>query len=141
MLRRFSLLSLLLCLLVPSPSPAAVGTIVLDRSEVEATLGRKLTWRERLSFSVAKRKAHRAVVEQDDTPQTNGMALAGFICGFAGLFFFGVILGPLAVVFSVIGLNKAKREGRPLRGLAIAGLILGIVSTVGAVIAIAALTQ
>ena len=49
---------------------------------------------------------------------TNGFAIAGFI-----LSFFGGLLG---LIFSIIGLVKAKKEGSP-KGLAIAGLVISIV--------------
>ncbi|MGY1740100.1 MULTISPECIES: DUF4190 domain-containing protein [unclassified Blastococcus] len=58
--------------------------------------------------------------------QGNGLAVAGFVCGLVGLLFFSVILGPLAIVFGGIGLNRAKR-GAPHKGLAIAAVVLGVV--------------
>lgn len=51
---------------------------------------------------------------------TNGMAIAGFI-----LAFFIPILG---IIFSIIGLGQCKRRGQKGRGLAIAGIIISIVS-------------
>jgi hypothetical protein len=63
----------------------------------------------------------------------NGMATAGFVCSLVGavlgliplLFFFAWILGPLGLVFGAIGWKNA-RAGRGGKGLAIAGVILGI---------------
>ncbi|PPK85503.1 uncharacterized protein DUF4190 [Neolewinella xylanilytica] len=139
-----------LLFLLPLSVPAAIGvpapvavealpTASLDRHDVEASLGRKLTFRERIALGIAKRQSRRADSAQGEVSQGNGMAVAGFVCGVVGLFVFGVILGPLAVVFSAIGLGKARREGLPLKGLAVAGLILGIVGTIGALIVIASL--
>lgn len=53
------------------------------------------------------------------TNKTNGFAIAGFI-----LAFFGGILG---LIFSIIGLVKARNEGSP-KGLAIAGIIISIIA-------------
>ena len=50
----------------------------------------------------------------------SGWGIASFACGFVGLFAGALILGPLAIIFGALGLKKK------LRGLAIAGLILGI---------------
>lgn len=53
---------------------------------------------------------------------TNGMALAGFI-----LSFFVPVLG---LIFSIIGVNKAKSLNGNRRGLAIAGIIISAVGIV-----------
>ena len=63
---------------------------------------------------------------------------ASLICGIVGIFFCGVILGPVAIVLAL----NAKREIResPGRytgeGLATAGLVLGIVAVVAFVVGI-----
>jgi hypothetical protein len=49
-----------------------------------------------------------------------GWGIAAIACGFVGLFVAPLLLGPLAIIFGAIGLKKN------LKGLAIAGLILGI---------------
>ena len=77
---------------------------------------------------------------QDDAPTGNGVALAAFICGFVGLFVAGVLLGSVAVVLGVIGLNRVKRERRRLKGLAVLGILLGVVAIVGALVVIASMT-
>lgn len=124
----------------PVTATATADVASLDRHAVEANLGRKLTLKERVAFGIAKRKARRDARRAQETSQGNGMAVAGFVCSLVGLFLFGIILGPLGIVFSAIGLSKAKKEGRPLRGLALAGLILGIVATLGWLIVIAAVS-
>tara|TARA_B110001450_G_C17385708_1_gene385542 strand:- start:128 stop:520 length:393 start_codon:yes stop_codon:yes gene_type:complete len=63
-----------------------------------------------------------------------GMSIAAMVCGIVGIFFAGIILGPLAIIFGALGM---KRDGR---GMAITGLVLGIIATVGALIIIAALS-
>jgi hypothetical protein len=53
--------------------------------------------------------------------------VAALVLGIVGIFFAQVILGPLAIIFGAIGLNRASREGRG-RGTSIAGIVLGIVA-------------
>jgi hypothetical protein len=54
----------------------------------------------------------------------SGFSIASLVLGIIGLFRYGWLLGPLAIIFGIIGLN---RDGR---GMAIAGLILGIVDLI-----------
>jgi hypothetical protein len=58
--------------------------------------------------------------------KNNGMAIAALVCGLVGLLFFNVILGPLALIFGLVGLNQINKAGGRLkgRGMAIAGIIL-----------------
>ncbi|WP_443053993.1 DUF4190 domain-containing protein [Streptomyces sp. IBSBF 2435] len=56
---------------------------------------------------------------------SNGLAIAGLVCGIVGIFLFNVILGPLAVVFGGIGMRNA-RQGAGNHGMALAGVILGV---------------
>jgi uncharacterized Tic20 family protein len=73
------------------------------------------------------------------TQQSNGLAIAGFVCGLAGLLLFAVILGPLAVIFGGVGLARANKGARH-RGLAIAAVILGIADVIlwGVLLAVSA---
>jgi len=59
----------------------------------------------------------------------NPLATAGFICGLLGLipFWVGFALCILAITLSAVGLAKAGTLAGRGRGLAIAGLVLGIV--------------
>lgn len=50
-----------------------------------------------------------------------GWGIASLACGFVGLFVGSLILGPLAIIFGALGLKKR------LKGLAIAGMILGLI--------------
>jgi len=77
---------------------------------------------------------------QPPPPQTNALAVAGFILSLLGIGFLIPLLGWLAIplvilgiVLSIIGLNKA-RTGAPFRGLAMAGLIIGALTFVGGII-------
>ena len=61
---------------------------------------------------------------ETNTNNSNSWAIASFICSIVGLFAFGIILGPLAIIFA----NKAKRtipENEQVNGLADAGKIIG----------------
>jgi len=57
---------------------------------------------------------------------TNGLAVAGLVCGVVGIFLFNIILGPLAVIFGAVGL-KRSHAGAGGRGMAIAAIVLGVV--------------
>lgn len=104
-------------------------------------LHRKLTFRERLLLPIIKHKIKKGL-EADvavSDAKMDGMAIAGFVIGLCSLFIAGVILGPLSIIFSLISLKRIKRDSatRKGKGLAIAGLILGIVGTVGGAIVLA----
>ncbi len=108
----------------------------LDKTTLEEKLGRRLTFKEKLGFKFIKRKLKKnpelSESEAWQNATTDGFAIAGFVTGVVGLFAFGIILGILAIVFSGISLKRIRRDPdlKKGRGLAIAGLILGIVATV-----------
>jgi hypothetical protein len=58
----------------------------------------------------------------------HGMGIAALCCGILGFFFLPFLLGPLAIIFGALGL---KNRGR---GMAIAGLVLGIIQVLLVVI-------
>ena len=129
------------------PSAAPTDPVIqveerLDRKAIETDLGRRLTLRERIGLSILraklKRQARRQAAhpEQTEAKGTNGMAIAGFVCGVLAFFVAGIILGPLAIVFSGIGLSRTKTRNEGQKGLAVAGLVLGIVATVAIIIII-----
>ena len=58
---------------------------------------------------------------------TNGLAIAGFVVSLCSLFFgFFGITGVVGIVLSAVGCGKASREGGK-KGLAVFGIILGII--------------
>ena len=77
------------------------------------------------SFPVTEKVESQEQVEVSNaSPASNyggGWGIAAIACGFLGLFVAPLLLGLLAIVFGALGLKKR------LRGLAIAGLILGII--------------
>jgi hypothetical protein len=57
------------------------------------------------------------------------LGIVGFVVGWIPLLgiFFGIVLGILAIVFGSIGISRAgKLPGATGRGMAITGLVLGI---------------
>jgi Domain of unknown function (DUF4190) len=63
------------------------------------------------------------------TQNSNGLAIAGLVCGLVGLLFLPIVLGPLALIFGGIGLSKANR-GAGHKGTAIAAVVLGIIDLI-----------
>ena len=71
---------------------------------------------------------------------TSGMAIASLVCSLVGLMC--GIPAILGIIFGFIGLSQTKDNARPGRGLAIAGLIIGIlVVLLYAVVIIAAASK
>ncbi len=58
--------------------------------------------------------------------RTNGLAIASLVCAF--------LFAPLGILFGHLSLSQIKRSGEEGRGLAIAGLVIGYVITVGTII-------
>jgi len=72
--------------------------------------------------------------------QTSGMAVTSFVLSLVGILFLGAVLGVLAVIFGALALNAiAKDPQLKGKGLAIAGLVIGIVEAAVWVIALALL--
>lgn len=146
---RFLMLSLLvvsgfttnLTAAIVAPPAAAAQETIITRASLEAELGRKLTFRERIAVKTMARKQKRETrkARRSGYGYGNGLAIAGFVCGVLSLLGGGFILGVPAIVLSAIGLRKANREGRPHRGLAIAGLVCGIISVALTILVVALL--
>lgn len=70
-------------------------------------------------------------------PPTNGYATAALVLGILSLLLFwafgvGVILGILAVVFGILGRNRAKEMASGgNQGRATAGIVTGVLGTIG----------
>ncbi len=83
-----------------------------------------------------------AVPQQYDptvTKKQPPFAVAGFVLSLLGLFILGIVLGALGIIFSSLALAKASKDSsRYKKGLAIAGLIIGIIAFFGSIILIAA---
>jgi peptidyl-prolyl cis-trans isomerase B (cyclophilin B) len=61
---------------------------------------------------------------------TNGMAIASLVCAF--------LFAPLGIVFGHVSLSQIRRTGEDGRGLAVAGLVISYVITVGAIVVVLA---
>jgi Domain of unknown function (DUF4190) len=70
---------------------------------------------------------------------SNGLAIAGLVCGIVGIFLLNYILGPLAIIFGGVGLSKANRGGDH-RTMSLWSIALGIFDLVlfGVVLALLA---
>lgn len=71
---------------------------------------------------------------QGGKPPSNGLGTAGFVLGLLGLVFFwipflGISLAILGVIMSGVGISSGKKTGSGT-GLAIAGLVLGLVALI-----------
>src|SRR5436190_17217499 len=69
-------------------------------------------------------------VQQPVQRGANGLGIAGFVVSLLGLLsgcFGGVVLSPVGVILSAIGMRRQPR------GLAIAGLIIGLIGSIGLV--------
>jgi hypothetical protein len=63
----------------------------------------------------------------------NGPAIAGFVLALIALFFgwipyYGWAIWLNALIFSCVGLSKARKKGAGQKGLAIAGLVISLVA-------------
>lgn len=102
----------------------------------------KPTIKERFSAFVIKKvlKLKMFSTPAPDGTKMNGMAVAGFITGVLGIFVLPTLLGALGIIFSAVGLVKVLKNPDIYKGkgLAIAGLICGIVALVIGVAALVA---
>jgi Domain of unknown function (DUF4190) len=78
------------------------------------------------------------------TPRNNRVAIAALVCGVAqfvlGLLVVGnILLAIPAIICGAIGLRQTRERGEPGRGMAIAGLVLGILGVVYFVIIVVVL--
>lgn len=71
--------------------------------------------------------------------QGNGLAVAGLVLGILGVLFgfipfvgvfMAILLGALGAIFGAVGLSRSKQPYRGGRGMAIAGLVLGIIAII-----------
>jgi Domain of unknown function (DUF4190) len=76
-------------------------------------------------------------------PKTDGLAIAGFVMAIVGLLFFGIVLGPAGLILGIVSFRRINREpGRYKgRGLAIAAMIIGAITTVLAILLIVAIAN
>ena len=145
---RYILLLFTACLFFATPLQAALSAPLpaeqteryagadLSREAVEAQIGRKLKFTERIALSIvrtkAKKKARKLAKNGPDGTVVDGLSLASMILGilaFVGIIagFFPYYLAIAALVLGIVGLGRVNREQGYLRGkgYAIAGIALG----------------
>ena len=72
--------------------------------------------------------------------RSNGLAIAGFICGLVGVVLFWFILGPLAIIFGGIGWSRANR-GAAHKGMSIAAVVIGALEIIAYVVLVVAVAK
>jgi len=71
-------------------------------------------------------------VQQTEQPSAanntkyNGVVISGFVIAIISIFKFSIVLGPIAAILSAIGLKQVNEKNEKGKGLAIAGIIIGI---------------
>lgn len=75
-------------------------------------------------------------------PPTSGKSIASMVLGILNLLlifmpYFSVILGILAIILSAISFKEIRRYGEAGKGMAVAGLVCGIVGTIFGLIILA----
>ncbi|MBW5422540.1 DUF4190 domain-containing protein [Streptomyces sp. BG9H] len=71
-------------------------------------------------------EAERGTERPTGRRDTNGMAVASFVCGLLGLLVLNIFLGPVAIVLA----SLALRRGTARKGRALLGLGLGVADLV-----------
>lgn len=93
------------------------------------------------TFKSEFKEGMKLILANEDETKVHYFAITGFITSLLGIFLFGFILGVIAIIFSAIGLTKIKNEPTKWtgKGMAIAGLIIGIVEIIAWLIILALL--
>ncbi|WP_216650004.1 DUF4190 domain-containing protein [Lewinella sp. W8] len=115
----------------PAPANQTAGITLadLDKDRVEARLGRKLKFREKVGLWIlkkrVKRQERRARRAQRGAGPVDGLALASFICGILGFLIGWPAIA--ALVLGIVSLSGFNRNPgfRTGKGFAIAGIVLG----------------
>jgi hypothetical protein len=100
----------------------------MKRSEVEEFLGRKMTLSEKFAFLMNKEVTVNLISNAaNEGGGMNGLAIAGFVSSIVGLFILPIVFSTTGLVLSAIALGQVKKKGQTGKGLALAGMIAGIV--------------
>lgn len=78
----------------------------------------------------APSQANVVYVQQPAPQQNNGMAIAGFVLSLLGFLSLGMsfILQLLGLIFSCVGVSKAKKMNGNGKGLSVAGIVLSVLA-------------
>ena len=111
------------------PGLTLAEAMATPNADLDAAAGRHLSRAERRTVKRAKRHTARAAAAPGG--KARSFSIAGFICGAASLLLSFGILGVAAavvgIVLSALALKKMREGEDGIRGLALAGLICGIV--------------
>ncbi len=83
-------------------------------------------------------------INPEDRPRTDGLSIAAMVCGIVGVVLpgSGIILSILAIIFGGIGMGRTSRNPELRgKGMAITGLVLGIVGLLVTVLVLALLSS
>ncbi len=71
------------------------------------------------------------------------VSVGGMVCGIIGFFIAGIIMGTIAIVSGIVGLNKIRKYPNRYKGkgFAISSLVLGVIDIVGLIIILAVLLK
>ena len=102
-----------------------------NRKEIEAKIGRKFKFKERLALKIVKKKLKKGN-EKSTKTKSHKQAITGFVFSLIGLlgfwFVIPIIFSILGLIFSFIALKKIKKQSEKNgKDLALAGVILGFV--------------
>lgn len=120
------------------------GLKTLDRAAMEAHLGRKLKFSERIALGIIKRKARKQQRRNQNNGVTDGMAVASLVVGIGSILLLaggiGILTAIIGLILGIVSLGRINRnpEFRTGKGLAIAGIAIngGVIFLVILVIAI-----
>lgn len=83
---------------------------------------------------MGNQQEYQSQVQASQGPQTSTLAIASLACGIASFFVCGIVLGPVAIVLGAKAKKEINNSNPPGSlqgsGMARAGLICGIISTV-----------
>lgn len=100
----------------------------LKINDLEKKLGRKMSFTEKASFFFDKRgTTENFFTKSEKKKGISGLTIAGFTSAVVGLFFLPALFSTAGLVLSAIAMRQAKKNNQEGRGLALAGVITGIV--------------
>lgn len=110
----------------------------MKKRDIENFIGRKLNFLEKISFLVNK-KATVEILSNSQAERNgyNGLAIAGFSSAVVGVFLFSILFSTVGLILSAVAMSQIKKKNQGGMGLAIAGLVVGIVRLALAVLVLA----
>ncbi|MFK8165501.1 MAG: DUF4190 domain-containing protein [Lewinella sp.] len=112
-------------------SDAASAPPLMDRTAIEAHLGRRLKFTERIAFRVLQRKARKQQKKTQNNGLTDGLAVTSLVVGLGSIIllfanFLGFFTAIVGLILGIISLARINRnpEFRTGKGLAIAGIAI-----------------